>query len=367
MGNDLLNFIGKISNKELFSPVMQSQLEFGVNLTEGDKLDKDIALKYMKEAIKECLDATDDWRQFHKNLVNTANDEFETVDFSGIVDLAVLENKVFNAKKSENLQAIDTSMRQILTKVEGSKDEGWYYQIYAQLLNSIDSSRASDIQIKAKELNSSLLRPLTFTKGKKVLNYGNQISQFKANIKEFDRGTDIVIHVNTILSSLKYSPDMLYKKFEESVQKIGEFLGFNSSRPDSEYNDGPDNFWRTETYDFVIECKNNSINNISRDEANQMTASLRWYKELYTENERMIGVILHNSNRVAKDAHINDEFKVIDSEKLDLIKVNLRKLSNELSHKAPDMWSDSELEMLLRKYAFTEKTFLTRYIRNIRN
>lgn len=367
MGDDLLSFIGKNANKRLFSPIIQSQLEFGVNIVEGEEvLEKDIAIKYMKEAIKECIEATDSWRTFHKELVNSADKEFKMESFDKVLELSVLENKAFEAKYKEDLLSIDDYMRRILSLVSKSKDEGWYYQIYAQLIHSIDSSRASDLQIRAKELNASLLKPLNYVKSRKVKSYGSQIPKFKEKISEFDRGTDLVIYMNSILSKLEYSPDILYKDFEASVHKVGEFLGFESTCPDSEENDGPDNFWRTENYDFVIECKNNSLNDISRDEANQMTASIRWYKEIFTENDRLVGVILHRSNKVAADSHINKEFSVIDSEKLGLLKSNLHKLSGELSYKSPNSWTESELEGKLRKYSLTESTFGQKYIKNIR-
>lgn len=367
MGDDLLSFIGKNANKSLFSPIIQSQLEFGVNIVEGEEvLEKDVAIKYMKEAIKECIEATDSWRTFHKELVNSADKEFQMESFDNVLELSVLENKAFEAKYKEDLLSIDDYMRKIFSLVSKSKDEGWYYQIYAQLIHSIDSSRASDLQIRAKELNASLLKPLNYVKSRKVKSYGSQIPKFKEKISEFDRGTDLVIYMNSILSKLEYSPDIFYKDFEASVQKIGEFLGFESTCPDSEENDGPDNFWRTENYDFVIECKNNSLNDISRDEANQMTASIRWYKEIFTENDRLVGVILHRSNKVAADSHINKEFSVIDLEKLGLLKNNLHKLSGELSYKSPNSWTESELEGKLRKYSLTENTFGQKYIKNIR-
>lgn len=367
MGDDLLSFIGKNSNKPLFSPIIQAQLDFGVNLVAGEEvLEKHIAIDYMKEAIKECLEATDSWRTFHKQLVNSADNEYQIVNFDDLIELSVLENMLFEAKLKEDLPSIDNFMREIMSIVSKSKDEGWYYQLYAQLIHSMDSTRASDLQIKAKELNASLLRPLNFVRSRKVKNYGSQIPNFKRKVAEFDRGTDLVIYVNNLLSTLEYSPDILYKDFESSVRKLGEFLGFESTCPDSEDNDGPDNFWRTENFDFVIECKNNSLNNISRDEANQMTASIRWYKEIYTGNDRMVGVILHKSNIVAQDSHINNEFSVIDLEKLSLLKNNLQKLSGELSYKSPNSWTESELEGKLRKYYLTDNTFRQKYIRNIR-
>ncbi|MET3659165.1 DEAD/DEAH box helicase [Sporosarcina psychrophila] len=367
MGDDLLSFIGRNANKGLFSAVVQSELAFGVSLGSGEEaLEKEEAIERMEEAMQECLKATEPWRAFHKELVFEADKEFKVQNFDNLIELSVLESQLFAAKHKEDINSIDKHMRQILRKVSKSKDEGWYYQLYAHLIHSIDAARSSDLQIIAKDLNSSLLKPLSFTKSKKVKNFGKQIPRFKERISEFEKGTDLVIYINEVLSKIEYSPDVSYKDFESSIQKLGEFLGFDSTTPDSDENDGPDNFWRLENYDFVIECKNNSLNDISRDEANQMTASIRWYKEIFTDNKRMVGIILHKSSKVAQDSHINNEFSVIDLEKLGLLKDNLRKLSRELSHRAPNTWSDEDLEVKLRKYFLTEATFIPKYIKSIK-
>lgn len=368
MGDDLLSFIGRNDNKGLFSPVVQSELAFGVSLGDDEKIpDKKTAIENIEEAMQECLNATDSWRAFHKQLVFDAEKQFRADKFDNLIELAVLESQAFIAKQKEDIGEIDKYMRKIMGLVSGSKDEGWYYQLYAHLIHSIDAGRASDLQMKARDLNSSLLKPLYFVKSKKVKNYGKQIPNFKKSISEFEKGTDLVIYINEVLSKLEYSPDIFYKDFESSIQKLGEFLGFKSSTPDTDDNNGPDNFWRTENYDFVIECKNNSLNDISRDEANQMSNSIRWYKEIYTENNRMIAVILHKSNKVNHDANINDEFSVIDSDKLALLKNNLKKLSNELSYKAPNAWTEEELERKLRFYSLTENQLKKIYAKRIRS
>jgi len=364
MGNDLLNFIGINNNKKLFSSTIQSQLDFGVNLTEGTSLTKKQALNIIKESIEVCLKAEDEWRQFHKSMINDAQEDYKKLDFTDMIELAGYERKAIQASIRKQTQEIVQNMNNITLFTDKTSDEGWSFQLYAQLINEVDSTRAQDLQLKAFDCNNALLKPLTFVKAKKVKRCSNQLAGFKLRLNDYERGTDIILKVDTILSHLVYSPDMDHKKFENSIKELGLFLGFESTQPDMGTNDGPDNFWRMQNNDLVIECKNNSINSVSRDETNQMSSSVRWYGELYAEEMRLNAVMLHRSSYLENNAH--GEFKVIDETKLNILKANLRNFAIELSIKSPNTWLDQELEEILNKYYFSESALLQHYFVDVK-
>ena len=360
MGDDLLYFIGQKNNQKLFSPVIQAQLEFGVNLFKDEpNLNKEKSIESLKEAMIECLLATNDWRTFHKQLINNASKEYQIEKFDYLIEQAELESKAVGALFKNDIQLINEYMNKIIS-ISNSKDDGWYYQLYAMLLYSLDKTRSADLQIIAKEKNSSLLKPINFIKSKALKQLNPQIYKFKSEILRYDKGTDLIIFINDLCSNLEYSTNLDYRKFENAIKKLGEYLGFESITPDKDFNDGPDNFWRGDTHDFIIECKNNSINDISRDEANQMTASIRWYKEYY-KNDKFISVMFHNSYKVIANAHTNDEFVVIDKGALDLIKKNLKNMSRTLSVKPLNSWSDIELSKILTEFFFDEISFISKY------
>ncbi|MBT2697248.1 DEAD/DEAH box helicase [Bacillus sp. ISL-40] len=366
MGDDLLKFIGINTNKKLFSPVVQAQLEFGFSLVEGvELLDKTKALAAIVEGIEYCLGASEEWRHFHKQLTNEAFKKYQTIDFTKLVNLSDFERKAQKAAKNRDIVSVDKNMQGIMNEIS-EIDKGWYTQLYAHLLSNLNQQRATDLQVQAYNLQNSLIKPLTPTKGKVVKKLGNQIASFKSNLLKFDRGTDICIEVESIISSLIYSPDMHYKKFEKAVDDLGKFLGFVTSQPDNETDDGPDNFWGGELKDFVIECKNNSLNNISRDETNQMFASIRWYSRMYKDETRMMPIMLHRSSYSESNSHANGAFRVIEDEKLVELKNNLREWSKALSQKAPDSWTDKELESLLNQFSFTENKIVDYYTRLVK-
>src|SRR5699024_5058078 len=143
---------------------------------------------------------------------------------------------------------------------------------------------------------------------------------------------------NEIISQLLYSPHHDFQKFERAIQDLGYFLGFISEQPDKR-SDGPDNFWRTENYDFVIECKNQSTGQVSRSETSQISSSKRWYTDLYAEEDRLRLIMFHPESILRRDAYGDSEFNVVNQEKLTLLKQKLERLGNALSVKGPNEWT----------------------------
>ena len=59
-----------------------------------------------------------------------------------------------------------------------------------------------------------------------------QVSNVKKWINMFSNATDLRIAVESILTNLVYSPTIDSNIFEKAVLEIGEFLGYDSSRPE---------------------------------------------------------------------------------------------------------------------------------------
>lgn len=366
MGSSLINFVSLNSNKKLFNSVVQAQLEFGLELTGGKEVPKDEAFGIINEAIQTCLDAEDEWRHFHKNLVNAAKGNYSKIDLERMLTIAENERNSINAAVGKDIDAVSNNFGKLLALVTDTSDEAYMKQLYAHLLNDLDRTRSQDLQLQAYEINNALIKPLTFTKSRKVKRCSNQLARFKQLISNYAKGTDIAIKIESILSKMIYNQNMSHKDFENAIKELGDFLGFKSTQPDMGTNDGPDNFWVLENNDFVIECKNQSLNNISRDEASQMSSSIRWYKERFAENQRLVPIMLHRSSQLESNAYANEEFVVIDSSHLDLLKKNLKELGDKLSLKSPNTWMDNELKGFLSTCKLQESDFLRTYTTSVK-
>lgn len=365
LGNDLLSFVGKNQNKKLFSPSIQAQIEFGMSLITSNNMKPKEVGEAIVSAMDTCLSADENWRKFHKELISGATKKYEKIkldDYIGIADS--LRNAArYSLRRDE--RNINVSMDEIMEKVVDTADEGWYYQLYSTFVNSINENRAQELQLKAYDLNSALLKPLSFVKSKTVKKCSSQIESFKERLKEYSTGNDIVIGLNEIISQLLYSPDHNHQNFEKAIKDLGYFLGFISDQPDKK-SGGPDNFWRMENFDFVIECKNQSTGKVSRAETSQISSSKRWYTDLYAEEDRLRLIMFHPESILRKDAYGDSEFNVVNKEKLNLLKEKVRKLGDALSVKGPNEWTVLELQEKLATYRLDQGFFFEEFTTKIR-
>ncbi|MDY0409031.1 hypothetical protein [Paracerasibacillus soli] len=193
----------------------------------------------------------------------------------------------------------------------------------------------------------------------------SQVENFKERLKEYSTANDIVIALDEITSQLLYSPSHDYQIFEKAVKDLGYFLGFISEQPDKK-SDGPDNFWRTENFDFVIECKNQSTGEVSRSETSQIASSKRWYTDLYAEENRLCLVMFHPESILRRDAYGDSEFNVVNKEKLTHLREKVRALGEKLSVKGSNEWTVGELQDRLSNCRLDQKLFLQEFTSKIR-
>jgi len=365
LGNDLLSFVGKNQNSKLFSPSIQAQIEFGMSLMKNkDKSPKEVGNAILS-AMETCLSADEKWRKFHKELISNAPKKYEKIKLDESIETAdSLRNAARYCLRNDE-QNINANMNEIMEKVKNTADEGWYYQLYSTFINSINKRRAQELQLKAYDLNSALMKPLSFIKSKKVKKSSSQIESFKERLKEYSTGNDIIIELNRITSQLLFSQNHDHQDFEKAIKDLGYFLGFISEQPDKK-SDGPDNFWRMDYYDFVIECKNQSTGRVSRAETSQISSSKRWYTDLYAEEDRLCLIMFHPESTLRNDAYGDSEFNVVNNEKLILLKEKIKHLGDALSVKGPNEWTVTELQEKLCTYRLDQKLFLQEFTTKIR-
>ncbi|MFB5250875.1 DEAD/DEAH box helicase [Bacillus mycoides] len=373
LDNALLNFIGIDRNRAFFGSATRKQLDFGLELFGDYKpTSSEEALKEIHEAVKACLSRDSDWRTYHKDMILNAQSEYEESEVSSqllhIADaerIALLKHRdEYHKDASEMIRDIINTNKENLNKV----DEAWYFQIGASILYTVNPVSAIDMQVKARNLSSKVLKPQNHTYSKLTKTRGRQAELIVQWLKQFTNATDVVIGIESLYSDLVYSPDVDSFSFEKSVFRIGEFLGFSSQMPDEDEGDGPDNLWRMENgINLVIEAKNNSINSkISRSEIEQLLHSIQWHDDKYGVDQKYIPIIMHKGNKCFDNVHPPTNGRVMDINLLNQFKSALHKLGKSLATKTPQLWTPSEVYGLLVNYHLTCDRIVEKYTTTLR-
>lgn len=171
----------------------------------------------------------------------------------------------------------------------------------------------------------------------------------------------------SILDKLVFGKDS--NKFEEGLSELGEFLGYESQRPEKDFKNGlPDVLWRMTNGEFlIIEAKNevkNERKEIYKEEAEQITNSYNWFKDNYV-NKKGYPLLVHPSITTEFSAYPDKEVRVITQNKLQLLKDNTLHFTRELSE-CFNYIDEKELKSKLLFYKLLPSDFISNYTEKIR-
>ena len=264
-------------------------------------------------------------------------------------------------------KAIDV-LNEAINNEEQNSTKGYLLQIKAKLINFIDRSKAQQTLLAGKTMNMSILAPISGIRYDKAINNMDQARAVCEYItKKSTTPNDYVIHANAIMSSLVFSSDA--DGFESSLQKLGQLIGFISTRPEKETcGEGPDNLWAigNNKY-FVIECKSAAVSEtISKDYCNQLGGALRWFSNEYGELYSSIPVMVHKSTIIDRQATAVPNMMIITPECLELLKRNVNEFAIAVSQN--ENWQNEDnINRLLARYKLRGNDISENYMRQYRN
>ena len=199
-------------------------------------------------------------------------------------------------------------------------ERGWYLEELAMYLNTIDKQRAQQVIENARGMNSSVVRPLAHipikTRNRELRVQAESLSQFALKFSDI---VELQLHIRNVFDSIVWGELGNADQAEGCIQDIGVLLGFESSRPDKDFSDGPDNLWRLSTDCYaVIEAKTDvqSKNSISRSHAEQLSHSINWFVECIDPGADVVPVLVHPSYNTFENAHVPSGTRIITPSKL---------------------------------------------------
>lgn len=196
----------------------------------------------------------------------------------------------------------------------------------------------------------------------------NRLQMIREFLAQFESYTDLKLYVDEMVADLTFG--MPAEKFEDSMLKLGLFLGFESQRPDLESKKGPDNLWHSASgHFFLIECKDEvklERPTISKEESGQMSNHISWFENHYPDAKSVSNIWVHPTDILSEQADINAPIMVITPKKLEILKRNTLKYCGEFSPIDLKTVPDEFIQKLLKQYNFMESTFMNVYATPLR-
>lgn len=297
-GTDLGVWLAKDRNVSLLPPLLQKQIMLGRSVQSGLNVDNTEAVSMAMDAV---LNRDKGWLDYYEREVKLGELDRDQIERAEIAEPVLLEATLAEAQyaalmwnrdytgarralelKIDKVASTDTPLggwhsvwvgaAYDLEQDQGSANR-YYCLARSRIGDAISLPRANyqTLQNSSYDLNSfalSLKSYLGYTSGGKC---EEEITALKSELSMIDRGTP--------------------KQAESAVRKLGELLGFRSTRPDNDEGTGPDVLWYCEESNTVVgfELKTNkkSPANYQKKDIAQGHDHISWIEHNYSGSYRL--------------------------------------------------------------------------------
>lgn len=315
------------SSLKLLSPATRAQYELSRKFASTSTA---TSIEFFDEAVKAFLARDKEW-------VNASKEALEDTVYESqrkVSPLAEAEHKAFRLALARNFEEAARVLMSIQEDEPNERLRGWVKQRAASYLHHVDLEGARKLQHSARSDNSYLLKIPNDSNPPKITDVIDQ-AVASANFlrKEYDSAQKLQLGVESLLQDLTPTPSHGSSKiFEAAVERLGLILGFNSTRPDQESGNGPDNFWVTgDGQCWVIESKSEATaDEVSRDYLQQLSHSADWCKKHYPNFHECVPLLIHPSQFPNSDAVPRENARVMTFAKLEQLRDAVGKFSRAI-------------------------------------
>ncbi|SDY62790.1 Replicative superfamily II helicase [Geodermatophilus africanus] len=327
LGHDLALSLVDPADRDLFSPATRAQIDLSQEIAEqitGEGLDA------VRQALQVFLGRDAEWKALSSRA--TASVEY---DRDGHVSaVAVARRKAWDLAAAGDPAGAFTLLRNAVDGVD-AVERGWRLEEVAAYQHEISPDGAQATLRAARGMNRSVLMPAAPLQPKAVKGPAAQGEMASAFLTEqFENATALQLSVGATLNDIAWDPDRT-EAAEEGFRRLGELLGFVSTRPEKEFGTGPDNHWAmSPTTHAVIELKTGVTRpdpELIKDEVNQLSGSLNWDIEHNPDATVRVPVLVHPGVHEHREASPPPNTRVITPEDLDRLKGSVRAFAQEIS------------------------------------
>lgn len=368
-GASLVRFMKSSATRKYFSDQTNMQIRIGEEIAEQSSKDKDSdnPLSSVIDLMITCLTRDESWKQYYKMRMDSL---IQTDQSHPLLVLLTKEREADIALVKQDWNTVIKTYQDIVNSLNDDlQEKGWYLQELAKYMSHTSITDSKKIQQSAYAANQYVLIPELISYKRVNLLDDNRLKNIKAYLMNFSNMTELKLLFDEMISDLAWGVNS--NKFEASVHKVGQLLGFASQRPDKEIKKGPDNLWALPGHEYMaFECKNEVIlsrDAISKTEAGQMEMHCGWFEKEYGKETNVTYMWIHPTNKLAEDVNLTHEVFVMTPEKLDLFKKHLKSFINEFGKYNIQTITEDTINEFLVNNKLTIKDLKTHFCKEIIN
>ena len=291
-GRKLNEWLLTPKNKNVLPVFLRRQIDLGRTISKQAN-----SLELLTGVIKSCLNRDDDWINTYRRFFDSQSVETDNDSDQLMVDVALAEVEFISALWDQNSPQASSDAVLILKKTlekafEVSHSTGAWHCLWLgyayELCN--DHNTAQEMYSRAQAADQNIPKMISRLNNKENCSILPQIENVFQQIRISGDGTINLpkqIHSNLALLNGNGSSAQI----EEALRWLGQYLGFESTRPDNDKNirTGPDVLWiiHDSNEALCMEVKTDKEqNHYQKSEVSQLGSHVQWvskHKSLVTQ------------------------------------------------------------------------------------
>lgn len=258
-GKELNIWLANDRNVSLLPPLLQKQVMLGRSVQEGMLL---FSTSKVSDAISSVLNRDETWLNHYESEVKLGELDKRQMERARIAEpvmeeAALIESKyaafIWNGDYGKARQVMEKSIDKFAST--DTPLGGWHG---VWLGAAFDLEGDSDSADRAYDIAKTRIGPaitLPRLNKHKEKNMNNQSNHFALSLLKyigFSNGGKSHSEIQKLKEDLSYINKGTANQAEEAVRKLGEIIGFRSTRPDNDQGTGPDVLWIDDKNRFTI-------------------------------------------------------------------------------------------------------------------
>jgi len=364
-GKDLSIWLAKDRNVSLLPPLLQKQIMLGRSVQEGMSLD---STSKVSEAINSVLDRDKAWLDYYEREVKLGELDKDQTDRAEaaeptMVEAALVESKyaafIWNGDYTEARQIMEASIDNV---ARADTPLGGWHSVW--LGAAFDLEGDSDSADRSYGIARSRIGPaiaLPRPNRQKVTATDEQSNFFALSLRSYlgySSGGKCDTEIIKLKEELSLIDRGTTRQAEESVRKLGEILGFRSTRPDNDQGTGPDVLWIDDensiAFGFELKTDKDSPATYYKKDISQGHDHISWIKQQYPNHTCLALLYIGPDGVVDTKANPSPEMGLCTVETVANLRGHVLALIDDLMKSTPiERITAIEKESLLEKWRLT--------------
>lgn len=364
-GPELAAYVSNVDVKRYFGRDLQLQLDVVHEIagsasaeasSQPEQAFEDLASKLLRR------DAS--WRRYYDDRVRARLAEHVvSVDEDGVRSAAG-ERRAFHQAIDGDPAGACSSMTAVISRASSAPVRAALLEAKARYQHALDSGEALKIQAAAYAASRTVLRPPVGVAARPARNEEVAV-RLLDHVRSYSSMNGLVAAYDALRSELSFN--LPHTRFEALFHDLGSFLGADSSRPEHELGEGPDNLWLWTGLSLVVEVKNMAqYERIPKKDAEQLLHSMEWFRVEYPHGVAPTPLFIGPAVAAEEGVHPPPGARVITPTLLGKLLGEAAALVAAIASKPVGDWTSADIAALLVARGLNSGEFVQRFTKQLR-